>query len=397
MQLSKKAGNINPSITLAITAKANELKSQGVDVASFGAGEPDFNTPQNIIDAAVKAMNEGKTKYAPTGGIAELKQTICKKFKKDNNLEYKPNQIIVSTGAKQCLADTFMAILNPGDEVLIPSPYWVSYPELVKLADGVPVIVNTSEANRFKYTLEDLEKSVSDKTKAILINSPNNPTGTVYDKDELQMIADFAKKYDLLIVADEIYEKLIYDGEKHISIASLNEDSYKRSIVINGVSKTYAMTGWRIGYAAADPEIIKLMTSIQSHMTSGANTIAQYAALAALNGPEDDLKKMVAEFDRRRCFMIDKLSKLNQVSIIKPNGAFYIMVNIKAYLNTKFKDYTINTSVDFAKALLEEEKVAVVPGAGFGNDDYIRLSYAASMETITKGIERISVFLSKIK
>ncbi|WP_244834780.1 pyridoxal phosphate-dependent aminotransferase [Clostridium sp. BJN0001] len=397
MQLSKKAENINPSITLAITAKANELKSSGVDVASFGAGEPDFNTPQNIIDAAVKAMNEGKTKYAPTGGIAELKKTICEKFKKDNNLEYQQNQIIVSTGAKQCLADTFMAILNPKDEVLIPTPYWVSYPELVKLADGVPVIVNTSEANSFKYTLEDLEKSVSDKTKAILINSPNNPTGTVYSKDELQMIADFAKKHDLLIVADEIYEKLIYDEEKHISIASLNEDSYKRTIVINGVSKTYAMTGWRIGYAAADSKIIKLMTSIQSHMTSGANTIAQYAALAALNGPEDDLKRMVAEFDRRRRFMIDKLLKLNEISIIKPNGAFYIMVNIKAYLNTKFKDYNINTSVDFAKVLLEEEKVAVVPGAGFGNDDYIRLSYAASMETIVKGIERISVFLSKIK
>ncbi len=397
MQLSKKAGNITPSITLAITAKANELKSQGVDVVSFGAGEPDFNTPENIIQAAIKAMYDGKTKYTPAGGLLELKNTICSKFKKDNNLDYKPSQIIISTGAKQCLANVFMATLNPGDEVLIPVPYWVSYPELVKLADGVPVFVETLKENNYKYTVADLEKALTSKTKALLLNSPNNPTGTIYHEDELLEIASFAKEHDLLIISDEIYEKLIYDGEKHISIAALNEDAYERTIVINGVSKTYAMTGWRLGYAAASESITKLMTSIQSHMTSNVNTIAQYAAIEALNGPIEDLNNMIKEFENRRNFMIYKLEKLNEISIIKPNGAFYIMVNISSYLNTTFKDQTINNSVDFAKVLLEEEKVAVIPGAGFGLDDYIRLSYATSMDIIETGIDRISTFLSKIK
>lgn len=397
MQLSKKAGNISPSITLAITAKANELKKQGVDVVSFGAGEPDFNTPENIINAAIKAMKDGKTKYTPAGGILELKETICKKFEKDNNLKYKPSQITISTGAKQCLANAFMAILNPGDEVLIPIPYWVSYPELVKLADGVPVFVETKKENNYKYTVEDLEKAVSDKTKAILLNSPNNPTGTIYREDELLQIADFAKKHNLLIVSDEIYEKLIYDGEKHVSIASLNDDAFNRTLVINGVSKTYAMTGWRLGYIAASEEITKIMTSIQSHMTSNVNSITQYATIEALNGPVEDLKNMVAEFENRRNYMVDKLSKIDGVSIIKPNGAFYIMVNISAYLNTVFKGQDIKNSVDFAKVLLDEEKVAVIPGAGFGLDDYIRLSYATSMKVIETGIDRISTFLNKIK
>ena len=397
MKLSNKAGNISPSITLAITAKANELKAQGVDVVSFGAGEPDFNTPENIINAAIKAMNEGKTKYTPAGGILDLKKTICKKFKEDNELDYTPEQIIISTGAKQSLANTFMAILNPGDEVLIPVPYWVSYPELVKLADGVPVFVETSKENNYKYTIKDLEKAVSDKTKAILINSPNNPTGTIYHKEELIEIAEFAKKHDLLIVSDEIYEKLIYDGEKHISIASLSQDAYERTIVINGVSKTYSMTGWRLGYAAASKEITKLMTSIQSHMTSNVNTITQYAAIEALNGPVENLNNMVKEFENRRNFMVDKLSKIDGVSIIKPSGAFYIMVNISSYLNTSFKGEEIKNSIDFARVLLDEEKVAVIPGSGFGLDDYIRLSYATSMNIIEVGIDRIETFLSKIK
>ncbi len=397
MNLSKKAGNISPSITLSITAKANELKAQGVDVVSFGAGEPDFNTPQNIINAAIKAMQDGKTKYTPAGGILELKKTICKKFKDDNNLEYKPDQITISTGAKQCLANTFMAILNPGDEVLIPVPYWVSYPELVKLADGVPVFVETLKENNYKYTIADLEKAVSDKTKAILINSPNNPTGTIYDKAELMEIAEFAKKYNLLIVSDEIYEKLIYDGEKHVSIASLSQDAFERTIVINGVSKTYSMTGWRLGYVAASKEITKLMTSIQSHMTSNVNTITQYATIEALNGPVEDLNNMVKEFERRRNFMVDKLSNIDGVSIIKPSGAFYIMVNVSSYFNTTFKGEEIKNSVDFARVLLDEEKVAVIPGAGFGLDEYVRLSYATSMEIIERGIDRIAAFLNKIK
>ena len=397
MNLSKKAGNISPSITLSITAKANELKAQGVDVVSFGAGEPDFNTPQNIINAAIKAMQDGKTKYTPAGGILELKKTICKKFKEDNGLDYTTDQITISTGAKQCLANVFMAILNPGDEILIPIPYWVSYPELVKLADGVPVFVETLKENNYKYTIEDLEKAVSDKTKAVLINSPNNPTGTIYNREELIEIAEFAKKHDLLIISDEIYEKLIYDGEKHISIASLSEDAFERTVVINGVSKTYSMTGWRLGYMAASKEITKLMTSIQSHMTSNVNTIAQYAAIEALNGPIEDLNTMVKEFERRRNFMVDRLGKIDGVSIIKPSGAFYIMVNISSYFNTTFKGEEIKNSLDFSRVLLDEEKVAVIPGAGFGLDEYIRLSYATSMDIIETGIDRIAMFINKIK
>lgn len=397
MQLSKKAGNISPSITLEITAKANELKSQGIDVVSFGAGEPDFNTPENIIEAAIKAMKDGKTKYTPAGGILQLKETICNKFKNDNNLEYKPSQIIVSTGAKQSLANTFMAILNPGDEVLIPVPYWVSYPELVKLADGVPVFVNTDEKDNYKYTIESLNSALTSKTKAILLNSPNNPTGTIYNKEELVEIAEFAKENDLIIISDEIYEKLIYDGNEHISIASLSQDAYERTIVINGVSKTYAMTGWRLGYAAASEQIVKHMTSIQSHMTSNVNTITQYASIEALNGPIEDLKNMVKEFESRRNFMIEKLNSIDGISIIKPNGAFYIMVNISEYLNTSLNGIKISNSLDFAKVLLEEEKVAVIPGSGFGLDNYVRLSYATSKEIIGKGIERISSFLNKLK
>ncbi|KAI3350300.1 pyridoxal phosphate-dependent aminotransferase [Clostridium botulinum] len=397
MELSKKAENISPSITLEITAKAKALKNEGIDVVSFGAGEPDFNTPQNIINAAIKAMEEGKTKYTPAGGILELKEVICRKFKKDNNLEYKTSQITISTGAKQCLANVFMAILNPGDEVLIPVPYWVSYPELVKLADGVPVFVETVKENNYKYTIEDLEKYVTNKTKAILLNSPNNPTGTIYHEEELKEIASFAKKHDIFIVSDEIYEKLIYDNEEHISIASLSEDAYKRTIVINGVSKTYAMTGWRLGYVAADEKVTKLMTSIQSHMTSNVNSITQYAAIEAISGPEEELEKMIKEFENRRNFMLDKLSKINELSVLRPNGAFYIMVNIEKYLNTTFKGNSITNSVEFSKVLLEEEKVAVIPGSGFGLENYIRLSYATSMDIIEKGIDRLSIFLSKIK
>lgn len=396
MQLSKKAENISPSITLTITAKANELKSQGVDVVSFGAGEPDFNTPENIINAAIKAMHDGKTKYTPAAGILELKKTVCNKFKNDNNLDYEPSQIIISTGAKQCLANTFLAILNPGDEVLIPVPYWVSYPELVKLADGVPVFVQTSKENNYKYTVEDLKKSLSAKTKAILINSPNNPTGTIYSKEELMEIAEFAKENDLIIVSDEIYEKLIYDNKKHVSIAALSKDAYERTIVINGVSKTYAMTGWRLGYCGCSTKIAKLMSSLQSHMTSNSNTIAQYAAIEALNGPVEDLKVMVKEFEDRRNLMIQKLESIKNISIIKPNGAFYIMVNISAYLNIEVDGTIIKDSVDFAKVLLEKEKVAVIPGSGFGLDDYVRLSYAASRELIEKGIDRIAHFLGEI-
>lgn len=396
MDYSRKAANINPSITLAITAKAKELKDSGVDVISFGVGEPDFNTPKNIIAEAVRAMEEGKTKYTQTSGIIELKNAICDKFKEDNGLEYNPNQIIVSTGAKQSLANALLAILNPGDEVIVPIPYWVSYPELISLADGIPVFVENNPEDDYKYTIEDLEKVVNNKTKALILNDPNNPTGSIYSKSELEKIAEFASKHDLIIISDEIYEKLIYDGEKHVSIASLSEDAKGRTIVINGFSKSFAMTGWRVGYAAANIEIVKLMNSIQSHMTSNVNTISQYACVEALLGPKDDLINMVKEFEKRRNYMVDRISEIDKVSFIKPSGAFYVMLNIGEYLNHSFNNNIIANSIEFASYLLDEEKVAVVPGAAFGLDNYIRLSYATSEEYIREGLDRIEKFLKKI-
>ncbi|NLZ35769.1 MAG: pyridoxal phosphate-dependent aminotransferase [Clostridiales bacterium] len=397
MELSKKALQINPSITLEITAKAAELKAQGIDVLSFGAGEPDFNTPYNIIEAAFEAMKEGKTKYTKTSGIIELRKAICNKLKKDNNLTYGPDQIVVSTGAKQSLANIFMAILNPGDEVIIPTPYWVSYPELVKMADGVPVFCITEESNDFKYTLETLKKVTTSKTKAVILNSPNNPTGSIYTEEELKSIAEFAKENDLIIISDEIYEKLIYDNEKHISIASLSEDAYNRTVVINGFSKSYAMTGWRVGYSASSKKIAKLMGSIQSHMTSNTSSISQYAALEALEGGQDSINKMIKEFESRRNYMSDRLNKIKDISFIKPMGAFYVMVNVGKYYNKEISGNEIKSSLDFSKKLLEEEKVAVIPGIAFGLDNYIRLSYATSMEVINKGIDRIERFLNKLK
>ncbi|MEG1870534.1 MAG: pyridoxal phosphate-dependent aminotransferase, partial [Peptostreptococcaceae bacterium] len=277
MELSIKAKKIEQSVTLMITAKAKELKSKGVDVVSFAAGEPDFNTPKNIINAAKSAMDNGNTKYTQTSGIIELRKAICKKLKDDNNIVYDESQIVVSTGAKQSLANTFMAILNPDDEVIVPTPYWVSYPELIKLADGKPVFINTGEENDYKYKVDILEKAITSKTKAILLNNPNNPTGTIYTREELEEISNFARKYNLIIISDEIYEKLIYDNKKHVSIASISEDAYNRTIVINGFSKTYAMTGWRVGYTASSVEIAKVMANIQSHMTSNTCSIAQYA------------------------------------------------------------------------------------------------------------------------
>lgn len=397
MILSKKAQQIQPSITLAITAKAKKMKSEGIDVIGFGAGEPDFNTPENIQNAAIEAIKQGFTKYTAASGITELKEAIANKFYKDNGLKYNASQIIISTGAKQCLANAFSATLNPGDEVIIPIPYWVSYPELVKLADGVPVFVETSEANNFKYDIKDLEKAITDKTKIILVNSPNNPTGTVYTKEELTAIAQLAKKHDLIILSDEIYEKLIYGDEKHISIGSLSEDAYNRTITINGVSKTYSMTGWRIGYAAANEEIIKLMSSLQSHTTANPNSIAQYASVAALNGDEAQIEKMVKEFKSRRDYMVKKINEIENLSCTEPKGAFYVMMNISKTFGKKSNECEIKDSLTFSQALLGKEKVAVIPGIGFGMDNYVRLSYATSMDNIKAGLDRIEKFVGELQ
>ncbi len=397
MILSKKAEKIQPSITLAITAEAKRMKSEGIDVIGFGAGEPDFNTPENIQEAAIESMKKGCTKYTPASGILELKEAIVKKFKKDNGLNYNIDQIIISTGAKQCLSNAFLATLNPGDEVIIPTPYWVSYPELVKLADGVPVFADTKEKDGFKYTLEALEKAYTKNTKIILLNSPNNPTGTIYSKEELEVIANFAKEKDLLILSDEIYEKLIYGTTGHISIASLSEDACNRTIVINGVSKTYAMTGWRIGYAAANKNIIKIMSNVQSHTTGNPNSIAQYASVAALNSKDTQVKSMVSEFKKRRDCMVSKIDKMKDVSCLNPEGAFYVMLNISKLFGKTIDGAVINNSLEFSQKLLAKEKVAVIPGLGFGLDGYIRLSYATSMENIQNGMDRIDKFISQLK
>jgi aspartate aminotransferase len=396
MVLSKKAKQISPSLTLDITAKAKKMRAEGIDVIGFGAGEPDFNTPKNIQDAAIKAIEQGMTRYTATSGIIELKQAIIKKLKEENNLTYLPSQIIVSTGAKQCLANVFQAILNPGDEVLIGVPYWVSYPELVKLADGEPVYVETEEIHKFKLTIESLNSALTSKTKAIILNSPNNPTGTVYSKEELIKIAEFAKVNNLIIISDEIYEKLIYGDTCHISIASLSEDAYARTIVINGVSKAYAMTGWRIGYAAASKEIVALMVNIQSHTTSNPNSIAQYASVEALNGPQEDVHKMVEQFKLRRDYMVERINSIKNLSCIKPEGAFYVMVNISDVLNKSVDGTVIKDSLVFSELLLNKENVAVIPGIAFGVDNFIRLSYATSMENIKNGLDRIAKFVESI-
>lgn len=397
MILSQKAKRISPSLTLAITAKAKKMRADGIDVIGFGAGEPDFNTPLNIQDAAIDAIQNGQTRYTAASGIVELKKAIVDKFKRDNNLNYKTSQIVVSTGAKQCLANAFQAILNPGDEVLIGAPYWVSYPELVQLSDGVPVFVDTEEKNSFKLTVTALEKALTKNTKAIILNSPNNPTGTTYTKNELKEIADFAKKNDIIIISDEIYEKLLYGEEGHVSIASLSEDAYNRTIVINGVSKAYAMTGWRIGYAAASEEIISLMSNIQSHTTSNPCSISQYAALEALLGDQGEVEKMKVEFKKRRDYMVDRINSIKNLSCVKPEGAFYVMINISNILNKEYEGAVIKDSLQFSDLLLEKEKVAVVPGIAFGVDNYVRLSYATSIKNIEEGLNRIESFVNGIK
>jgi aspartate aminotransferase len=396
MIISKKAKEIKPSSTLAITAKAKQMKADGIDVVGFGAGEPDFDTPQHIKDAAIEAINSGFTKYTPASGIIQLKEAICKKLKEDNGLVYNSNQIVVSNGAKHSLTNTFMAILNPGDEVIVPAPFWLSYAQMVKLADGVPVIVKANKDNNYKVTSEQLENALTNKTKAIIINSPSNPTGMLYSKEELEDIAKFAVDNNLFVISDEIYEKLIYGDEKHISIASLGKEIFERTIVINGVSKSYSMTGWRIGYAAASVEVAKLMSNMQSHGSSNPNSIAQKAALAAISGSEECIDEMKVEFDKRRNYMFERVNNINGISCLKPQGAFYSFVDLTEILNKTYEGTKIENAANFAKLILDKEKVAVIPCTDFGFDTHIRLSYAISLENIEKGLDRIESFVSSL-
>lgn len=397
MNLSKKFLGVSPSPTLSIDAKFKQMKADGLNVVGFGAGEPDFDTPKHIKDAAIKAINDGMTKYTPASGIIPLKKAVCKKLKEDNNLDYEPSQIVISNGAKHSLMNVFGAILNPGDEVIIPAPYWVSYPEMIKLNDGVPVVIHTDESTHFKISAKQIEDKITDKTRAIVLNSPSNPTGMVYSKEELSEIAKVCLAHSLFVVSDEIYEYLIYDGNKHLSIAELGDDIKDLTIIINGVSKTYAMTGWRIGYTASNPTIAKIMSNVQSHATSNPNTIAQYAALAALEGPKDELYKMVGEFEKRRNYMHDRIEKIDGVSCLNPHGSFYILMNISKLFGKTYNGRKIETADDFADMFLESKLVAVVPGTGFEAPDFVRWSYATSMENIKEGLDRLESFLSELK
>ncbi len=397
MRLSERAQAIRPSPTLAIDAKAKALKASGEDIINFGVGEPDFDTPENIKDAAIKAIKDGFTKYTPVGGIDELKTAIIEKFKNDNDLAYEKDEIIVSCGAKHSLYNIAEALFNPGDEVIIPAPYWVSYPEQVILNDAAPVIIMTDEKNSFKLTPELLKTGLSKKTKALILNTPSNPTGLAYDRKSLETIADMAIKHNFYIISDEIYEKLTYDGFKHISIASLGSEIKQRTIVVNGISKSHAMTGWRIGFSAGQKEIIQAMTRIQSQSTSNPTSIAQKAAVEALTGTQDFIPKMISEFDKRKRYMIERLSMIKGLSCVTPIGAFYTFPNVSSYYGEKFNDTPINSSMDISAYLLDQAKVAVVPGKAFGDDKYIRLSYATSMDNIKKGLDRIENALAKIK
>ncbi len=391
--ISNRAKNIEPSPTLAVDAKAKAMKNQGLNVIGFGAGEPDFDTPQYIKDAAIESMQNGFTKYVPTQGIPELLLAVSNKLKNENNIDHSPDEIIVSTGAKQILYEAMLATVNPGDEVLIPDPWWVSYVPMVKMAQGKPVFIPTTEKNEFKLIPELIEDKITDKTKLIIINSPNNPTGSMLDRTDLKKIADICCDYDILAISDEIYEKLIYDDNKHTSIASFDSMN-ERTITVNGFSKAYSMTGWRLGYAAGPKEIIKAMNKIQAHSVSCATSFIQAAGVAALNGGNNEIEKMVYEFKKRRDFLIKRANEISGVSCIKPKGAFYAFVNISEHLND-----VIDNSLEFSDWLLEKGKVAVIPGSAFGEcgEGFIRLSYATSMENISEGLDRIEDALKNKK
>ena len=385
--MNKVISAIPPSISLAITSKAKALAAAGESVCSFAAGEPDFDTPDVIKAAAAEALQRGETKYTPAVGLLSLREAIAAKLQNENGLTYAPNEIVVSDGAKHSLFNVFMAVLNAGDEVIIPAPYWLSYPEMVKIAGGLPVIVNGDESHDFKVTPQALEAAVTDRTRAVIINSPSNPIGMVYSGAELEALAAVAVKHDFLIISDEIYEKMVYDGVEHVSVGSFGEEVFSRTVTVNGFSKAFSMTGWRLGYFAAPASIAKVAATLQSHSTSGPNTFAQYGAIAALESAADDVTAMVAAFADRRQFMYKKLSAIEGVTCVNPQGAFYMLPNISSF--------GIG-SVEFAARLLDEAKVAVVPGAAFGSDANIRMSYACSKENIEEGVARLAAFLAKL-
>ncbi len=398
MSISKKVKGIAPSLTLEITAKAKKMKAEGISVIGFGAGEPDFNTPEYIINSAKKALDIGFTKYTPASGTVELKQAVCDKFLKDNGLTYAQNQIVISSGAKSSLYHAICAVVEEGDEVILPSPYWLTYPELVKLAGGECVIVKAQKENGYKMTAEQLEKAITPKTKCLILNTPNNPTGAVYSEDEIKAIANVCERHGIYVISDEIYEKLVYGGEKHYSIAKCSDYMKEHTVIVNGMSKTYAMTGWRIGYIAAPVDIAKAVSSMQSHTTSNACSISQYASTTALVDPEGEkfIEKMQKVFDERRQFMVKTLQQMEGIVCIEPKGAFYVFVDVSSFYGKSFNGTEITGSLSFADLALKKG-VALIPGIAFGDDNCIRLSYAISLEDIKEGLNRLNEFIMEIK
>ncbi len=397
MTLANRALSISPSPTLAIDTIAKEMMANGLKVVSFAAGEPDFDTPVHIKEAAIEAIRAGKTKYTPVAGTGSLREAICAKLKADQRLDYKPEQIVVSAGAKHSLYNAVQVLVQPGDEVILPAPYWVSYLEQIKLAGAEARIVQTREENGFKLTPAELRAAINARTKLLILNSPNNPTGAVYTVDELQALAAVIKEYDFMVISDEIYEKFIYNGTKLVSIASLSPELKERTVVINGVSKTYAMTGWRVGYAAAAQPVAKAMGALQGHATSNPTSIAQEAALAAISGDQAPVALMIAEYIRRKDYMLERLNSIPGISCLKPGGSFYLFPSIKSYVGKSYKGRTISGASDLASILLEEVQVAVVPGIAFGDDNYMRLSYVCSLEKIEEGLNRIAGLMKLIK
>ena len=395
MNTTKRISAIAPSLTLAITAKAKAMKAEGKSVIGFGAGEPDFNTPQHIIDAAKEALDKGYTKYTPSSGLPQLRAKIAEKFKKEQNLDYEPSQIIVSSGAKHSIFNAMFALVEDGDEVIIPAPYWLTYPEVVKVCGGVSVFIEGHKENHFKITPDDLKKAITPKTKLLIFNSPSNPTGAVYTEEEIRALGAVAEDAGIWVISDEIYSKLIYDCVQHFSIAQVSDKMKEKTVVINGVSKTYAMTGWRIGWLAAPKEVAKAIDSFQSHATSNPTSIAQYATLAALNGSEEELVNMREIFNDRRKFMIDRIHQIEHLDCIVPDGAFYIMLIVDKLYGKRYNGRKITGSLDIADMLLEKG-VAVVPGIAFGDDECVRLSYAISKEDIAQGMDRIEEFVKEV-
>ena len=395
-RIASRMSTISPSLTLAIAAKSKAMKQAGESVISFSVGEPDFNTPENIIQAAKDALDNGQTKYTPSSGLLPLRKAICEKFEKDNGLSYEPSQIIVSNGAKHSIFNTCYALLEEGDEVIIPEPYWLTSPEVVKVCGGVPKYLSCKKENKYKFSAEELKAAITPKTKMLIFNSPSNPTGAVYGEEEVRAIAKVCEEAEIFVLADEIYEKLCYNGVKPFSIAKCSEKMKDLTVTINGVSKTYAMTGWRIGYLAAPMDVAKAIDSFQSHATSNACSISQAATLEALRAPEEEVQKMVKVFDARRERLLQLIAEIDGVQAVEPDGAFYVMLVIDGLYGKTYQGKPITNSIAFADALLDAEKVATVPGVSFGADDCLRLSYSLSMEDIEEGLKRIKNFVNAL-